>query len=726
MPPIRYRSIEDVKQTLENAQLHGRGCTLLIGAGCSSHADIPTAAGFVEIIKQRYPFHYQRALVKTYPKCMAELLLTERHDLIAEFVDNAKINWAHLCIALLMQAGYVDRVLTTNFDLLVVRACAMLGVFPAAYDFAASQLLNTADIPDKAVFYLHGQRTGFVLMNTEEDMDKHCKLLAPVFEEAGRGHVWIVVGYSGENDPVFSHLTKFSRFESGLYWIGYEDQEPPDHVREELLGQNKDAFFIKGFNADSFFIRLTQDLKLFPPDLIAKPFTYLRCALSNITQKSEFCQDIEQNWMRESYYLIDKAIENYEGPISEFVNRENIRPMEDKERSVFLITAARYRFMQGQYEQVISYQRNYDELPSEELADVLSMAYVKYGNQLLDQAKEKSGSEADQFFNQAMENYEAALKINTTRHEALHNWGNLLLDKAKRKTGKEAEQLFTESRKKFEAAIEIKPNQPEILINFGNLLLDWAKASEMETGDKVDQLFREAAGKYEAAASIKPNMPDVLYSWGNLFLDWAKAKAKTGEGADQLFHEAEGKYKLALAIRPYMHGALYQLGNVFLDRAKMNRGKEEADQLFKAAERKYQQALDVKPDMWEALVGWGNLMLDQAKTKTGPEAEQLFDQADKKYSTALDIKPDEYAILDNWGNAISDRARSETETGKDADKLFAKAEKKYEAALAIRPGTPDVLNNRRNLLLDWAKTKTGEVAEQLRAKAEEDNRTDEA
>lgn len=36
---------------------------------------------------------------------MAELLLTQRRNLIAEFVDKAKINWAHIGIGLLMQAG---------------------------------------------------------------------------------------------------------------------------------------------------------------------------------------------------------------------------------------------------------------------------------------------------------------------------------------------------------------------------------------------------------------------------------------------------------------------------------------------------------------------------------------------------------------------------------------------------------------------------------------------
>ena len=65
-----------------------------------------------------------------------------RRRLIEEKVDDARINWAHIAIAQLMKAGYVDRVLTTNFDPLIVRACALVGKSPVVYDFAVSQLLK--------------------------------------------------------------------------------------------------------------------------------------------------------------------------------------------------------------------------------------------------------------------------------------------------------------------------------------------------------------------------------------------------------------------------------------------------------------------------------------------------------------------------------------------------------------------------------------------------------
>jgi len=247
------RPMDDVVEAIRNAKRRGKKCALLIGAGCSVKAGIPTAAGFVEIIKKEWSVAYGRAKQKDYPHCMAELSDAERRDLIAEKVEKAKINWAHLAIAQLMKNDFVDRVLTTNFDPLVLRACALLNVFPAVYDFAASQHFKPAYTCEKAVFHLHGQHTGFVLLHTAEQVARLSESVAPLFEDAGRGRLWLVVGYSGDNDPVFEHLARVRRFDERLYWVGYKDNEPASHVREKLLLTDKSAFYVNGYDADDFF-----------------------------------------------------------------------------------------------------------------------------------------------------------------------------------------------------------------------------------------------------------------------------------------------------------------------------------------------------------------------------------------------------------------------------------------------------------------------------------------
>ena len=288
MSPISekfLRPIDDVVETLRNAKERGAKCSILIGAGCSVTADIPTAQGFVDVIKKKYPTKYNRADPKTYPGCMSELSVSEQRALIAEYVDKSKINWGHIALAQLIKEGYVDRVLTTNFDSLAVRACALLGIFPAVYDFASSQDFQPDKVPGQAIFYLHGQRTGFVLMNEPKVLKKQSELLAPVFTDAGSGRIWLVVGYSGDNDPVFDRLAEVKKFDNNLYWVGYLDNEPGQHVVDNLLSdeKEKDAYYVKGFDSDSFFVTLAQMLGCFPPEFVSKPFSHLENLFDNLT-----------------------------------------------------------------------------------------------------------------------------------------------------------------------------------------------------------------------------------------------------------------------------------------------------------------------------------------------------------------------------------------------------------------------------------------------------------
>lgn len=53
-------------------------------------------------------------------------------------------------------------------------------------------------------------------------------------------------------------------------------------LSDELLSEEKYAFFVKGFNSDDFFVRLSQQLDCFPPAFIQKPFTYLSETLDTL------------------------------------------------------------------------------------------------------------------------------------------------------------------------------------------------------------------------------------------------------------------------------------------------------------------------------------------------------------------------------------------------------------------------------------------------------------
>ena len=667
-----FRKIEDVVETLRNAQRRGKKCSVLIGAGCSVTAGIPTAQGFVERIQKDYPLAYDRAEEKTYPKCMAELSTSEQRDLIAEYVDNARINWGHIALAQLMKAGVVDRVLTTNFDQLVMRASALIGIFPAIYDFAASQCFERDKIPEKSIFHLHGQRTGFILINTPADYEKHSSLLAPVFEDAGSGRVWLIVGYSGENDPVFDHLAKVPRFDNFLYWVGYCDNEPAAHLQKKLLLENKDAYYVKGFDADNFFVTLAQILECFPPDFVKTPFSYLNNIFETLTPYTFPKTSAPVNVVFHARKFVQDAIDNIE-PIQEDV------------------LGAWSDLLKGDYEKVINLKSKYADPIHPELSDAIAWGFLMQGNALSDEAKLKIGDEADELFQQAGQKYAAALEIEEDSHEALNNWGIALYEQAMLKKGAEANELFRQAGQKYAAALVIKPDSHEALNNWGATLADQAK---LKTGDEADELFRQAGRRYTAALKIKKDFNEALYNWGNTL--YYQAKLKTGDEADDLFRQGGQKYAAALEIKKDLNEALYNWGATLADQATLKTG-DEADDLFRQAGKKYAAALEIKPDKHEALSNWGNALSDQAKLKTGDEADKLFRQAGQKYAAALEIKNDYHEALYNWGIALY--AQAKLKTGDEADELFRQAGQKYAAALEIKKDYHEALNNWGNALL---------------------------
>jgi tetratricopeptide (TPR) repeat protein/NAD-dependent SIR2 family protein deacetylase len=578
------RSIDDVVDSLKRAKARNKACTLLIGAGCSVKAGIPTAAGFVDLIKNDFGREFDRAKEKTYAQCMVELSPDDRRDLIASHIDAAKVNWAHICIALLMKHGFVDRVLTVNFDPLVIRACALLGIFPAVYDFAASQLFESADIPDQAVFYLHGQRTGFVWKNTVEETREQAGHLGPVFDEAGQKRVWLVVGYSGENDPVFDHLANVSTFSSKLFWVGYKDNDPAQHVRERLLVDGKYAYYIKGFDADDFFVSLAQRLGCFPPDFIGKPFSYLDQLLEMVTSYSipgQQGSDVDVTvTARKS---IRDAIENFE-------TVTKTSPQASTTESISAITKrAQGMFLAGNYNEVVALRPEDDRLLEPELADILGWAYVMQGNTLSDQAKTISGEESSRLFALAIEKYQAALEVKPDTQEALFNWGVSLYHQATIRKGEEAAALFALAGEKYQAALEVKPTDYEALNNYGCVLSEQAK---MRAGKEADELFALAIEKYEAGLKIRPDYPVIFDSWGTTLAD--QAKMKSGEEAERLFDSAIEKYEAALKIKPDFYEALNNLSTTLADYAKIKSG-DEAERLKALAEEKLQAALKVKP-----------------------------------------------------------------------------------------------------------------------------------
>lgn len=508
----------------------------------------------VNRVKKGSPETYSEAIAKfdeaykdlppTYSLCMAQLTKSWRRLLFNSYVNNIKVNLAHLCIASMMKAGYVDRILTTNFDSLIVQACALLGEFPAVYDFAASQMLSPEDIPSKAVFHLHGQQTGFVLLNTEDELRRHSALLRPLLQDSMRRRMMIVVGYSGENDPVFEHLVEEQPLEHPLFWIGYKNELPAQHVLERLLIKRESAYFIEKYDADGFFEELTKQLGIYPPELIQRPFSHLETILGRL-KVMDGTVNTAQQW-------VNIAKVQFESP-----------------RSVVLRTgyAPQSPPLIAQHQQVIEDFQNLIgpmEVRGGRVNPVnkerLSRAYLILGDQFTSQADQKQGAEAGEFFSRAVSSYQRALNEEPSLYEASNNWGVALFKQARKVAGVDAESLYQQAIEHYHAAIASNPEASEAYNNWGVALYERARACAV--GDQKVHLLKQAIDQFQKALKHKPSSVEPLNNWGNALLEWASVTPQ--DEAQEILKSAARQFNAALELKPDQLDIINNLGAVYL------------------------------------------------------------------------------------------------------------------------------------------------------------------
>ncbi len=185
----------------------------------------------------------------------------------------------------------------------------MAGIFPAIYDLAAGSKFEAGLVAERAVFHLHGQHTGFVQVHTDSDFEDVKEKLRAAVQSCEGQRPWIVVGYSGENDPLVRVLETCS-FPYSLFFVTYLDDEPTAAVRDRLL-KKPDARPIRGYNADSFFRSLTVALGIATPDYLETPFTFLKGMTGRIALYEPPVSEPAPDFLAETRAIIDQGYFNF-------------------------------------------------------------------------------------------------------------------------------------------------------------------------------------------------------------------------------------------------------------------------------------------------------------------------------------------------------------------------------------------------------------------------------
>jgi tetratricopeptide (TPR) repeat protein len=416
MAKYTSKDIREIAERLKNAQGRERAAHFLIGAGCSISAGIPGAADLIKRIHRDYPASCADLAPdkrNSYGACMHILATNERDDLIKQYLENSRINWGTIALAQLIAKGFVSRVLTVNFDLVLENACRLLGLQPAVYDFGVAPTGDLKMIVSPAIIHLHGKSYGLVRLNTDEETSNHRQKLQPIIADSLRNAPLIVTGYSGSADGIFQTVLDEFEGRERLYWASFEE-EIQSHISPFF---EKDHFrFIGGVDFDRFMIELAQALGCWPPSRFSNPLRHLLDELSPVVaypvMNSESAIDLLGDSKRKLESWLNKLGEEG-GPEA----------------------SLRELFTRGQYEEAANKYllRGDRSANASEDREIAAVSLIMWGNSMLEQAKRADGAQAAAWlYAAAREKYETALKIKPDEHEALNNLRNLLHRQATR------------------------------------------------------------------------------------------------------------------------------------------------------------------------------------------------------------------------------------------------------------------------------------------------------
>jgi hypothetical protein len=233
-------------------------------------AGLPSAAELISYVRHAYPTEYGKALKKQprglkYETLMKEMKAVDRYDLFQNWAAVGRVNVAHAALAYLMRKRRVDYVLTTNFDDLLVRACALYALHPATHDLGSlarvgegrREHFKSSYLRPPSILFLHGRHNGFWQVHHDDTQDQANCLAQVLGASQFRTKVWVIAGYSGDSDPLLDALREGVKSVDSVVWVNPKRPED-DYVAKLLSGSSASLLWVSEY-ADDFFGRWAEE-----------------------------------------------------------------------------------------------------------------------------------------------------------------------------------------------------------------------------------------------------------------------------------------------------------------------------------------------------------------------------------------------------------------------------------------------------------------------------------
>lgn len=271
---------------------------LLLGSGVSTEAGIPTGWTVVSNLVQRvaatdgisidddtnlinwYEETYDEPA--TYENLIEGLAKTqtERRSLLEKFFEPTEKEAergektpteAHESIAWLVDNGYIDVILTTNFDQLLEQALRDQGVNPVVISGKeTAQGAEPLQHQDAVVVKVNGDYKQTNIKNLSSELESYTDPMQQIIDRVFQEYGLIVCGWSGEYDTrLRQSLQECETHRYSTYWTYYSDM---DDVASELVA-HRDGFTINHNGAISLFTDFRERVQALTDAEDAEPLT---------------------------------------------------------------------------------------------------------------------------------------------------------------------------------------------------------------------------------------------------------------------------------------------------------------------------------------------------------------------------------------------------------------------------------------------------------------------
>jgi tetratricopeptide (TPR) repeat protein len=230
-----------------------------------------------------HPKHY----IAEYQCLMGAMSPSAQRDAIASILAacNPRITWPYLRIAQLVQLGYVDSIITTNLDLVLVKSLSLVGIFPAICDFHRAAKLRSSHAGEPQIIFLHGNRNSYNVRNSDHATETYDKALVDFLRSVVNDRTLVVSGYAGWEDGLMRVLREqfadqAEEAPNEVFWCfaGNTPESPPLSHRQVRN--------VPEAPCEIFFDELANALNLPPPSIVEKPLQYFVELLEQIDQRS--------------------------------------------------------------------------------------------------------------------------------------------------------------------------------------------------------------------------------------------------------------------------------------------------------------------------------------------------------------------------------------------------------------------------------------------------------